>query len=233
MMPSIPNKLHKLIIVGGGETAEIAYEYFTYDSPFEVVAFTVDSQYRKQEELFGLPIVPFETVETRYDPKKFYAYAAASSTHLNRVRTRLYQVTKQKGYSLASYVSSEAFVWHNVEIGENCFIFENNVLQYHVKIGNNVMLWSGNHVGHRTVIHDNVFLSSHCVISGFCEIGEYCFLGVNSCFNDGVKVARDCVIGSGAVVIRDTDAQKVYVGNPAKPLDKNSFDTFKVPENAR
>ena len=29
----------KLVIIGAGELAEIAYEYFTYDSPYEVVAF--------------------------------------------------------------------------------------------------------------------------------------------------------------------------------------------------
>ena len=106
-------------------------------------------------------------------------FVAVSYTHLNRVRTKLYEQAKNKGYSLASYVSSKAFVWRNVEIGENCFIMENNVLQSNVKIGNNVTLWSGNHVGHRTVIRNNCFLSSHVTISGFCDIGENCFLGVN------------------------------------------------------
>ena len=28
----------KLVIIGAGEFAEIAYEYFTYDSPYELVA---------------------------------------------------------------------------------------------------------------------------------------------------------------------------------------------------
>lgn len=224
---------NRLVIIGDGETAEIAYEYFTHDSPLEVVAFSVEHEYLKTRELFGLPVVEFEKLEQVYSPSEFSVYVASSSTQLNRVRTRLYLGAKRKGYCAATYVSSKAFVWRNVEIGENSFIFENNVLQYHAKIGNNVTLWSGNHVGHRTVIRDNCFVSSHCVISGFCEIGESCFLGVNSSFSDGVKVARDCVIGAGAVVIRDTEERKVYVGNPAKPLDKSSFETFRVPEAAK
>ena len=218
----------KLVIVGDGETAEIAYEYFTHDSPFEVVAFSVETQYLKKPELFGLPVVPFEQLDQLFPPADFQVYAASSSTQLNRVRTRLYHAAKLKGYRAASYVSSRAFVWHNVEIGENSFIFENNVLQYHVKVGNNVTLWSGNHIGHRTVIHDNCFISSHVVISGFCDIGENSFMGVNSCVADEVKIARDCVIGAGAVIIRDTEERKVYVGNPAKALAKSSFETFQV-----
>jgi ssRNA-specific RNase YbeY (16S rRNA maturation enzyme) len=35
----------RLVIVGDSEFAEIAYEYFTYDSPYEVVAFSVEKEY--------------------------------------------------------------------------------------------------------------------------------------------------------------------------------------------
>ena len=44
----------KLVIVGDGETAEMAFEYFTHDSPYEVTAFSVEKKYAKKEELFGL-----------------------------------------------------------------------------------------------------------------------------------------------------------------------------------
>ena len=44
------------------------------------------------------------------------------------------------------------------QIGENSFIFENNVIQPFVRVGNNCILWSGNHVGHRTVLRDHVFV---------------------------------------------------------------------------
>jgi len=218
----------RLVIVGTGETAKIAYEYFTHDSPYEVAAFSVERDFLKASEMRGLPVVPFEELANLYEPEKYKVFVAISYTGLNRIRTKLYDAIKQKGFSAASYVSSSAFVWRNVEIGENCFIFENNVLQHKVKVGNNVILWSGNHIGHRTVIKDNCYISSHVVISGFCEVGENCFLGVNSCVGDKLKIARDCVIGAGAVVIRDTEAEKVYVGSPAKPLDKSSLNTFEV-----
>ena len=86
-------------------------------------------------------------------------------------------------------------------------------------------------MGHRSKIRDNCYISSHVVISGFCEIGESCFLGVNCCIADRVKIARDCIIGAGAVVINDTDPGKVYVGNPARPLEKTSFVAFNVDES--
>ncbi len=175
-----------------------------------------------------LPVVPFENITKLYSPKEYVLFVAISYTQLNRVRAKYYQLAKQKGYKLASYVSSHAFVWKTAKIGDNCLIFENNVIQHEVKIGNDVILWSGNHVGHRTHIEDHVYISSHCVLSGYCHIGAYSFLGVNSTFNDRITVAPDSIIGSGAVVIGDTEPGKVYVGNPARPLLKSSFEVFGV-----
>jgi len=67
-------------------------------------------------------------------------------------------------------------------------------------------------------VQDNVFVSSHAVVSGYCDIGAGSFVGVNSTFNDHVKVARDNVIGAGALVTRDTEPGRVYVGSPARAV---------------
>lgn len=219
----------KIVIIGEGETAELAYEYFTHDSEHEVVAFAVERAFAKKTDLFGLPVVHFEDIEQLYSPQEYSAFVAISYTQLNRVRARLYQETRRKGYQMVSYISSRAFVWHNVEVGENCMIMENNVVQYAVRVGNNVVMWSGNHVGHQTVIRDNVFVSSHVVISGYCEIGENCFLGVNSCLANNISIGKDCLIGMGAVVTKSTEERKVYVGSPAKPLG-DSFAAMRVRE---
>jgi sugar O-acyltransferase (sialic acid O-acetyltransferase NeuD family) len=221
----------RLVIIGAGEFAEIAYEYFTHDSPYDVAAFSVEQEFVKAEGHCGLPVVPFETLHESHPPSSFVAYVAVTYTQLNRVRARLYRAAKALGYEFASYVSSHAFVWHNASIGENCFIFENNVIQHHARIGNNVVLWSGNHIGHRAVVRDHCFLSSHVVVSGYCDIGESCFLGVNSTIGDFVKVESDCVIGAGAVVVKDTAAARVYRGNPAVAADVSSLRAFRVRED--
>ena len=222
----------KLIIVGAGEFAEIAYEYFSYDSNYEVVAFAVESQYIKEKELFSLPIVEFENIDKEYPPDTFYVFVALTYGKLNRSRTRLFNICKEKGYQCASYISSRAFVWHDVKIGENSFVFEDNTLQYHVTVGNNVILWSGNHIGHRTVIEDNCWLTSHDVISGFCRIGKNSFIGVNATVGDEVTLGEDTVFGAGAVTVKSLpDKGGVYVGNPVRKLDRTAYEQFDVKED--
>jgi sugar O-acyltransferase (sialic acid O-acetyltransferase NeuD family) len=205
----------KLIIVGGGNFGQIAFEYFTYDSGYQVSGFAVEAPFRKQDTLFGLPVVDFENIESHFSNQDYEIFIAVVFTELNRIRTRLYLESKNKGYKIASYVSSKAFCWRNVRLGENVFIFEDNTVQPFVEIGNNVILWSGNHIGHHSTIDDNCFISSHVVISGNCNIGKNCFIGVNAAIADGTVIADDCFIGMGAVINKDTESDKVYIGNPA------------------
>lgn len=224
-------KNKKLVIYGIGETAEIAADYFKEDSDFEVVGFTVDSSYLTIDSLLGLPVVPFEEVEKIFKTDVHHMFAAASFSKLNRTRTDMYNKAKAKGYTMATYISSKAFVWHNVEVGENVMIFENNVIQYSCKIGNNVILWSGNHIGHQTVIRNNAFISSHCVVSGYCDIGENCFLGVNSTFNDKILLTEDTFVSSGSLIVKNVhDPGGLYIGSPARRAPKSSWQIFNISE---
>ena len=217
-----------IVIVGAGENADMAHEYFTHDSDRDVVAFAVEREYLEEDVHDGLRIVALDELTERYPASEFDVFVAISSTQLNRVRARLFGIVKRLGYTCASYVSSHAYVAENATIGENVFLLEGNVVQHRVEIGDNVVLWSGNHVGHRTTVADHAFLSSHVGVSGFCRIGEYTFMGVNSCVGDELTIAEDCIVGAGAVVVKDLPARGVYVGNPAKPTGRDSFDSFGV-----
>ncbi|MFI4959686.1 MAG: acetyltransferase, partial [Lysobacterales bacterium] len=142
-----------LVLIGAGEFAQIACEYFEHDSDRDVVAFSVEGEYLSQSTLAGRPVVAWETLEADYPPADVDVFVAIPSSQLNRLRTRLYLDAKRRGSRCVTYVSTRAFVWRNAELGENSFIFEGNVIQPFVRIGNNCILWSGNHVGHRTVVH--------------------------------------------------------------------------------
>jgi sugar O-acyltransferase (sialic acid O-acetyltransferase NeuD family) len=193
-----------------------------------VVAFAVGSAYRSRDRLFGLPVVDLESLEAAYGPGDHSVYVAATYGELNRVRTRLTDDVRSRGYVLASYVSSRAFVWHNVEIGEHCFIFENNVVQPFVKLGRNIVMWSGNHIGHHSRIRDNCFIASHVVISGSVDVGENSFLGVNSTLVNNITLGPDCWIGPDVVLTRDVAPGSVMRPARSELRAETSLDLFGV-----
>lgn len=221
-------KKKKLVLFGDSAFGEVAYEYFTHDSEYEVVAFTVSRAFLKKESLFGLPVVPFEDVEKLYPPASHHMHIALVYTQLNRIRKQFYFEAKAKGYTLANYVSTKAFVWRNVPLGDNCFIFEDNTVQPFVKLGSNIVLWSGNHIGHHSTVQSHCFISSHVVISGFCNIGESCFMGVNSTVGNNINIGDDCLIGSGALIVKDVPTGTLVKGPASKYDEVSVYEKFKI-----
>jgi sugar O-acyltransferase (sialic acid O-acetyltransferase NeuD family) len=201
-----------LIIFGSGDIAQLAHFYFSSDSEYEVVAFTVDAAYLKEASFCGLPIVAFDEIAEAFAPDTYHLFVALSYTKINAVRKEKYLAAKAMGYRLASFISSRATVLNGGRIGENCFIFEDNTIQPFVSIGNNVTLWSGNHIGHHSTIRDHCFIASHVVVSGGVEIAEQCFVGVNATLRDHIKIGERCVIGAGALLLADADPEGVYLG---------------------
>lgn len=223
-------KNKKLIIFGDSAFAEIAYEYFQKDSTYEVVAFTVNKEYLIKDSLFDLPVIAFENIQELYPPSQYELFIALVYNKLNRVRISKYNEAKTMGYKLASYISSRAFVWDNVHIGDNTFIFEDNTIQPFVKVGSNIVIWSGNHIGHHSEIKDHNFISSHVVISGFVEIQESCFLGVNSTFQNNISIGKDSLIGAGALITKNLPSGSFVFGDRSKPAAFSTYTKFKINE---
>lgn len=205
--------MKELVIVGLDDLAEVAKFYFEQDTDYRVAAFAVDHAYRTTDEFCGLPACDFEDIEKHYPPQKYEMFIAIGYSHLNKTREDKYYAAKEKGYRLASYISTRATVWiEREQFGDNCFILEDNTIQPFVKVGNNVTMWSGNHIGHHVRIDDHVFIASHAVLSGRTHVEKNCFIGVNATMNDHVVIRDHCVIGSGALITRDTEPNSVYKG---------------------
>src|SRR4051812_32618927 len=139
---------------------------------------------------------------------------------MNQARAEKYLAAKALGYELVSYVSSHATVLTRYPHGDNCFILEDNTIQPFVRIGNNVTLWSGNHIGHDSTIDDHCFISSHVVISGHVRVERNCFLGVNATLRNGITVGEHTLVGAGAVIMKSTKPQSVYLGQRAELFAK-------------
>ncbi len=212
------------MVFGVGDFARVAMTYLQEDSPHEVVGFTVHERYIDERELLGLPVVPFEQIEETHPPDSYSMLVAVGFSRVNDARREVYEQCRALRYDLVSYVCSKATTWPDLRVGDNCFIFEANVIQPFVEIGNDVVLWSGNHIGHDSTIDDHVFIASHAVVSGNVHIGESTFVGVNATVRDGVTIAPRCIIGAGALIMKDTVEGGVYAVRGTKPRDLKSWD---------
>ena len=219
--------MQKIVIFGTGELAQRIFFYLK-DSEDQVVAFSADKSNIDSKELLGLPVIAFEKIEEKYTPEKFSMFIALAYSEMNKKRTKFFDQAKSKGYKLYSFVHPSTKIWDKFEIGENCFILAENVIQPFVKIGDNVLIGSNNLISHNTVIENNCFLTSNITLGGHVTIGANSFVGLSATINQRVKIGEECIIGAGTLITKDVNDKEVYAENSSKRLPQSSSEIIDI-----
>lgn len=90
-----------------------------------------------------------------------------------------------------------------------------------VAVGHFVIVNLNATIGHDCIVEDFVNIAPGANISGFVHLERGCWIGTGAAVNQGdaekrLVVGQNTVIGSGSVVVKDCEADKIYVGIPAK-----------------
>jgi len=212
----------RVVVFGNTSFASLAAYCLTHDSPYQVTAFTVDRAYIGSGSHEGLPVVAFDELANDYPPAEVRLLIPLGYHAINGLRRDRYLAAKALGYEFISYVSSRASTWPDLQVGENCLIYEHAIIQPYARIGDNVIIRSGAHISHHCQVGDHAFVAAGVTLGGNVSLGEQAFVGLGAVLRDGVTIAPRTFIGAGAVVVGNTDTDGVYVGNPARKLDKTA-----------
>lgn len=213
--------MKKLIIFGTGSAArEIYIELAHHPEPTHtVVAFAKDDQYVEENEtLYDLPVVPFGQVHSLYPPDEHEMMIAVIDLKYMETRIDRYNEAKAKGYHLASCVSAHARVWPTLNIGDNCFIGSDVVINPSATIGDNVFISPGIVIPHDTVVGDHSFFAVGVTMAGCVTIEPSCFFGAGAILRNNVTIGHHSVIGTGAVIVGDTEPYSVYMAQAAEKV---------------
>ena len=216
------------MLFGTGRGAEVAHRFLAKDSPHNIVAFTVDDRYIRGASHRGLPLVPFEEVERRFPPDDFRMLILLGYQNMNGLRAEKYQEAKAKGYTLESYVASDIFRVEPLDVGENCFIMDNQSISLDVRIGNDVVMWSSNHIGDLSTIGDHAWISSHVTLAAHVRIGERAFLGIGATVPGRRTVGRASFVGADVLVSSDVPDGAVRVAGQTGDLAADSSVFMRV-----
>ena len=114
--------MEKIVLFGNGSVAENHAHLLDQDNGYEVVAFSVDRPFLKEDKLMGRPVIAWDEVEQHYPPEMAQMHIAVGYVKMNKLRAARFHEAKEKGYRLISYVNPKAVTWEGLEMGENCWI---------------------------------------------------------------------------------------------------------------
>lgn len=213
-------KKKKLLIYGSGRLAEYAAYVFENDSEYKIEGFCMERDYLLKNPQTNKEMHVFEEIEDRFSEENHFLFIAVGN---NLVRESIYNIAKEKGIRMATYISTKASTWANLETGDNCFIDEGCVLQPFITIEDNSILFTSQ-IGHHTHIGKHVLISG-AKTGGNVHIGNHCYIGLNASIKQNLTISRNCIIGMGCIIEKNISKSSVFThkGTTNRNLDPDQI----------
>lgn len=106
----------------------------------------------------------------------------------------------------------------DVTIEKGTQILANACVNSCAKIGKHCIINTGAIIEHDNIIEDYVHISPNVALGGTVKIGENTHVGIGAVVKNNIEICSNCIIGAGAVIVKNIIEEGTYVGVPAKRL---------------
>ncbi len=135
-------------------------------------------------------------------------------------RYRLVKYYSQFNCRFATLISPLAKLSKYGTIGIGSIIQHNINISALSTIGKFVKLNYYCNITHNVDIGDFTTIAPKAIILGYVKVGSKTYIGANSTILPHRVVGNQVIVGAGAVVTKDISDGSIFVGNPAKQLQK-------------
>lgn len=205
------------MIIGAGTYGEV-YLAYLQEAGVEVVGFIDDNASIHGKQIQGIPVLGgislLETLKNTDGVEAVYCPLGN-----NKLRVNFLTYAKSLGYKTPCYIHHSVVISPKVTIGEGVYILLGTTIMPHTRIDDYVMISMNVGLAHHSVLEEGVFLSTGCNFGASIVAKKYAYCGISSTIMTGIhELGEDCLIGAGAVVIRDVPDRAVVAGVPAKVI---------------
>lgn len=207
----------KSIIIGAGTYGEV-YLTFLQEAGINIVGFLDDNLEIQGKTVRGIPVLgttsKLEMLKETHGVEAVYCPMGN-----NRLRVEFLSKAKEFGYKTPNYIHPSVILSPNIEIGNGIYILLGTTIMPYAVINDYTMISMGVRLAHHSVLEKGVFLSTGCNFGASITARKYAYCGISSTIMTGIhELGEDCLIGAGAVVIRDVEDRAVVAGIPAKVI---------------
>lgn len=107
---------------------------------------------------------------------------------------------------------------YDTSIGEGSVVLPGAVIDPGATIGKHSLINCNAVVAHDCIIGDFCHISVGTNLAGFVNVGNRSWVGIGASVSNNLSICEDCMIGAGAVVVKDLTEPGTYVGIPAKRI---------------
>lgn len=212
----------RLVVWGISELSEMISWYLKNDDSYEIIGYTLDDEYVKQDSFLSKPMIPYSELKNTTDTS-FEVLVTIGYSQMNDVRKQIIERLKSAGFVISDYIHPSSLVYSS-KIGVGNIILENCSVGAFTEIGDGNIIYPSTTLAHHSRIGNYNFFSIECAVAGHVNIGNNCFFGVNCTVKNDITISDYTLVGAAAYINHDTDKYSVYAPPRSRKFDKSSMD---------
>ncbi|WP_300716484.1 acetyltransferase [uncultured Brachyspira sp.] len=213
------------IIVWGATGQSIVLEEIISDMGLNIVAF-FDRNKEVKSPIDNIKIFYDESELTKMD-KTYFVVAIGGAN--GRDRVSISEKLLNLGFKSISIISKYAYVSKSSKIMDCVQILPNAAIMPRVVIGKYSIINTSASVDHECVIGKGVHIAPNATLCGCIEVGDYSFIGAGATILPRIKIGKNVIIGSGSVVTKNIEDNKIFYGVPA--TEQNRTEQNRTEQN--
>lgn len=214
--------MRKIIIFGDSSFAERLSKYILFEKRETFLGFTQEDEFCSRNSILGFPVYPLSQLRERVGDNVELLLAVGYS-QMNNLREKIYKILVEKGFEIGSWMSVNSFVYTDA-VGEGTLVLPNTLIGPGCDLGKCNIFESSVTLSHDNSVGDFNFISTGVVIGGHTVVKNHCFFGLNSTIKSDIVMNDYTLLGSSCNILYASESYGVYVGNPARRLEKSSLE---------
>ena len=207
----------KSVIIGAGTYGEV-YLAYLQEAGVDIVGFLDDNKDLHGSLVKGVRVLGgtdlLSSLRDTYQVEAVYCPIGN-----NKLRVRFLSLANQLGYQTPNYIHPSAIISPSVVIGKGVYVLLNTSIMPYVTIQDYVMISMNVNIAHHSVLEEGTFISTGVNFGASIVAHKYSYVGISATIMTGIKnLGEDCLVGAGAVIIKDVPDKAVVAGVPAKVL---------------
>jgi len=202
----------KIVLIGAGGHARSCIQVIEQLDEF-AIAGLVGLPDEVGSDQFGYKVIGSDSDLPAIRKSIEYAVITVGQILSAQIRIKLFEKTKNAGFTLPTIVSKFAQISPHVIIGEGSILMNSVIINSGSQIGKNCIINTCALLEHDVVIGDHTHVSTGVIINGATCIGQKTFIGSGSVIRNGISIGDNCLIGMGSVVLKDLKDHTRMIGN--------------------
>lgn len=214
--------MKKLIIFGTNGFAKEILD-LALDQGYQDFFFLEKDQGVQEQTLLGFPIFPESHIQN------FIDFDFAIGVAEPKIRKKIFELYPYLNFPnlIHSQATLGFCIKKQISESKGIIVAAGARVTNSSQIGNFVIISFNSTIGHDCILNDYVSIMPGVNISGCIHLKEGAYVGTNATILPGKapedlkKIGENSIIGAGALVLGDIAPNKIFIGSPAKELNRD------------